>query len=195
MGQKKGFKHTDEAKEKIRAYMERPEIKEKMRIVSSRKRKGYSPEVYNKMFSPEYREAMRKRYAKPNNNLLHVVKNHFRYNLWRGEVFTRDSWTCRGCFSKDVKLEAHHKVPLLDIIDKNIEALKKDDFNVPLLFDVNNGVTLCIKCHLLEHGKVLRLKKASLREIITALRVEIAEKDRIIQELPGRSGNGLDVKP
>lgn len=51
---------------------------------------------------------------------------------WAKEVLTRDGFKCKSCGSAE-KLQAHH-----------IKSVK----NFPeLLDDINNGETLCFKCH------------------------------------------------
>lgn len=55
------------------------------------------------------------------------------YKKWRAEVYKRDDWTCQHCGKRGVKLNADHIIPFFK--DKS------------LVFDVNNGQTLCVKCH------------------------------------------------
>ena len=52
---------------------------------------------------------------------------------WRKAVYERDNYTCQSCGKTGEKLAAHHILPY---------AIFKD-----LRFDVNNGITLCRKCH------------------------------------------------
>lgn len=56
----------------------------------------------------------------------------FDYKLWRDQVFMRDAWTCCRCGANDY-LEAHHTKPWSEFPE--------------LRFDVANGVTLCLPCH------------------------------------------------
>lgn len=65
------------------------------------------------------------------------------YRQWRKLVFNRDLYTCQCCGDKngnghEVYLEAHHIYNYKDFPDKR--------------FDVNNGTTLCRRCHTLFHS-------------------------------------------
>ena len=65
------------------------------------------------------------------NNKLRSTKQ---YREWRTAVFERDGFTCQECGSK-VKLEAHHI---------------KEICNYPnLVYEIDNGITLCHNCHTL----------------------------------------------
>ena len=58
------------------------------------------------------------------------------YKNWRSAVFKRDEYTCRMCDCKQRwLLEAHHIEPVRD---------HKNDL---LIFDIDNGITLCKECH------------------------------------------------
>lgn len=55
-----------------------------------------------------------------------------KYKNWKKQVLTRDNYICQRCDSKE-NLVVHH--------------IKKFSENKQLRFDVNNGITLCQKCH------------------------------------------------
>lgn len=55
------------------------------------------------------------------------------YKSWRIAVFIRDSFTCQCCEKPRGKLNAHHIMRFRD--------------NINLRTDIDNGVTLCEKCH------------------------------------------------
>ena len=184
-----GKHHSEETKRKIaegnRKHMAIPEVKEKMRAVNSRPGRKYTTEGYEKKHTLAFREKMRQMNVKDNQDLEATVIVHYKYRMWRVEVFSRDDKTCQHCFTKTGPMEAHHKIPILSIIRQNESRIKAGDFDIPLLYDKENGITLCRNCHMIEHGKKLRINKQSLHEIINSLRMELAEKDRIIKELRG----------
>ncbi len=55
------------------------------------------------------------------------------YKEWRKAVFRRDNWTCVWCKYKGKEINADH--------------IKPWAFFPELRYDVNNGRTLCVKCH------------------------------------------------
>ena len=80
------------------------------------------------------------------------------YQKWRQKIFTRDNYTCqiincRFCKnSKGGEIQAHH----INLISENLD----------LIYNVNNGITLCQKSHMLYH-KERRLKnKDKFKHII-----------------------------
>lgn len=79
------------------------------------------------------------------------------YSEWRISVFKRDMWTCVKCGEKQ-KIQAHHIKKFSTIIDDTIQKypLFRVSEIAPLineLWDVNNGVTLCVGCHKKEHAR------------------------------------------
>ena len=71
---------------------------------------------------------------------MQAIRNSDAYKNWRDAVYLRDNWTCMECGARSsadtaVYLNAHHIHPI------------KDNKNTLLIFDVNNGITLCADCH------------------------------------------------
>ena len=72
--------------------------------------------------------------------------NDIKYRKWRSGVFEKDNWICQTCGARSkagepVYLEAHHIKGWADY--------------PTLRYDVENGVTLCLKCHRLTRKKTL----------------------------------------
>lgn len=68
-----------------------------------------------------------------------------RYKEWRRKVYEKDGYTCQMCSVKkigeNVTLNAHHVVGWMESIE--------------LRYEVGNGLTLCVPCHIrMHHGKV-----------------------------------------
>ena len=74
---------------------------------------------------------------------------HFKYRrseypeqyLWRKEVLKRDGYICQKCKKANINLHVHHKERWIDAPARR--------------FDINNGITLCGKCHKLTHSNNL----------------------------------------
>lgn len=86
-------------------------------------------------------------YSTSKNKLL---RHSLDWKLWREKVFERDNFTCQNCFKTNCYLEPHHIFPVKECIKIN---------NDKLVFDINNGVTLCRVCHKKTHN--WKIKKES----------------------------------
>lgn len=81
-------------------------------------------------------------------NPLHkAIRSTYKYKEWRTSVFKRDNYTCCKCQKKGYVEADHYPERYIDIIKrfsiKNVDqALNCED-----LWDINNGRTLCKKCH------------------------------------------------
>ncbi len=84
-----------------------------------------------------------------------ILMNQSKYKIWRELVFIRDNWTCQECFQRGFILNAHH--------DKSWKDFPE------LRFEVNNGITLCLDCHLKIH-KLLKKIELNRNETIKLLR-------------------------
>jgi len=71
------------------------------------------------------------------------------YRKWRSLVFERDNYVCQNprCAKVSGDKHAHHIIPFDSIVKKyNINTLY-EAINCPELWDIDNGITLCVKCH------------------------------------------------
>lgn len=71
------------------------------------------------------------------------ARNCEQYKEWRTSVFTRDGFTCQICGKVGGKLNAHH--------------IKHFATHIDLRYCVDNGITLCEKCHKEVHRRERQL--------------------------------------
>ena len=62
-----------------------------------------------------------------------TLRHRREYKEWRTSVYERDDYTCQCCGTRGGKLNAHHINQFSDYPE--------------LRYNVNNGITLCVKCH------------------------------------------------
>jgi hypothetical protein len=75
------------------------------------------------------------------------LRQTFEYKNWRNNIYKRDVYVCQMCNNKDKKLNAHH-IETFYSITKKYNLNTYDDFiNCIFLWDIDNGITLCEKCH------------------------------------------------
>ena len=76
-----------------------------------------------------------------------IIRSSYEYTEWRLMVFGRDDYTCQECRIRGTYLEAHHIIPFIRILEKyNIKTME-ESINCEELWDINNGITLCKRCH------------------------------------------------
>jgi hypothetical protein len=87
------------------------------------------------------------------------IRNVREYRQWRDDVFTRDEFTCQACGKRGGKLHAHHINSFSKILKEyNIDSLKKA-MECSELWNMNNGVALCMNCHTLTDSYFNKAKK------------------------------------
>jgi hypothetical protein len=70
-------------------------------------------------------------------------RHNIQYKNWRLSVFKRDNYTCKMCGRCGGDLEAHHIKTFIKYIG--------------LRFAIDNGLTLCKKCHKQIHKKKVKI--------------------------------------
>lgn len=176
--------HSKEAKQKISEALKgrivSKETREKLRKNMKGKKKDYI--VWNKgkkcpqcgfkkgvIFSKEHRKNISKsregKYYGINSSnwkggiekLNHAIWNSKENNIWRLKVFKRDGFTCQICGNTNSNnFNAHHIIFLSKILQYYEITTIKDALKCELLWDTNNGVTLCKDCHKKIHSKEFR---------------------------------------
>lgn len=145
---RKGQKHTKESRRKIKlghkgqiGYWKGKTLSEthKKALSESHKLRGDKPPSRRGTIPWNYRGATL---------LQEQIRKCFEYRLWRGDVFTRDDFICQHCGEKGGKLNADHIKKFSEILKEyNITNLK-EALVCSELWDINNGRTLCIPCHI-----------------------------------------------
>ena len=145
-------KHTEETKRRI------SEIKKKQHIVPrSAFKKGHIPWSKGKKcpwVSERNRIMNRLRVGEKHWNWkggISKIDKRIRempeYKQWRSDVFQRDNWTCQTCGKRGCYLTVHHIKSFHSIIRENKITTTEEARKCKELWDINNGVTLCEKCH------------------------------------------------
>ena len=80
-------------------------------------------------------------------SLIKILRGSYEYRQWRSDVFTRDGFTCQSCFKRGGDLEAHHIKMLSYIIKENKITTYEQALSCEEIWNINNGLTLCLSCH------------------------------------------------
>jgi hypothetical protein len=77
------------------------------------------------------------------------IRTCTKYGEWRAKIFDRDSYTCQRCGDdKGGNLIAHHIKPYREIMDDNCITSFEEAMKCHELWELDNGITLCEKCHI-----------------------------------------------
>lgn len=76
------------------------------------------------------------------------VQQTYLYKNWRKSIFERDNYICQICSQRGGKLHADHKKSYSRIISENNITTVEQAKKCLELWDINNGRTLCISCHM-----------------------------------------------
>lgn len=76
-----------------------------------------------------------------------LIRRTKKYNDWRESVYKRDNFTCKLCGKTKCGLNAHHIEPYHKVLKKYKPETVTDAYEIYELWDLNNGITLCEKCH------------------------------------------------
>ena len=68
-----------------------------------------------------------------------------KYKDWRKEILIRDKFICQKCGKKGI--DVHHKILFKDILEKFKIKSYEESLLCDELWNLDNGETLCKKCH------------------------------------------------
>lgn len=108
---------TEEFKEKCRQRMTRHKVSEETRKKISEAQRGQKSHLWRGGISAENER----------------IRKSMEYREWRKQVFERDNYTCQECSYTGNELHPHHI--------KSFSEYPKSRFTI------DNGITLCKKCH------------------------------------------------
>lgn len=159
----KGIPRSEETKRKIGETQKVKYIKENHpnygKHLSEETRHKISETLKKQILSEEHKQKISKslkgKYIGENNwnwkdgesPLRKIIQSKFEYRQWRSDVFTRDNFTCQMCGNKENKVYTHHIKSFNSIIQKYEITTLEQAFNCEELWNLNNGITLCEKCH------------------------------------------------
>jgi hypothetical protein len=82
-------------------------------------------------------------------DLRHLIRSSFKYRQWRSDCFTRDNFTCLFCRCHGGELQVdHYPKTFKEILDDYKIKTLEDSYICEEMWNLNNGRTLCKKCHL-----------------------------------------------
>ena len=156
-----GKHHPEGIKQRISLANKGKIFSDKHRINISEALKGHIP--WNKGLINPYSEEILKRMSEAQKGkyvgdkssnwrggitpLSHQIRCSFKYRQWRSDVFTRDDFTCQKCGQHGWDLNVHHIKPFSSIIQFYEITSLEQALECEELWNINNGVTLCKKCH------------------------------------------------
>ena len=80
--------------------------------------------------------------------LVRQIRRCFKYRQWRKAIFQRDNYTCILCDKRGGWVEAdHYPKSFSEIFYGNKIKTIKQALNCKELWNKDNGITLCRKCH------------------------------------------------
>jgi len=130
----RGKKLSEGHKQKLRKHHRPLSDETKRKMSESRKGKKHS-----RKWNENIKEAHLRRWNKIGRKNNVDYRKRQKYKNWRTKIFLRDNFTCQICKEVGGILRAHH-----------IKGWAKYP---KLRYKIDNGITLCDKCHKIIHSK------------------------------------------
>lgn len=157
-----GKKHSEETKQKLSKAF-------KGRIFTDEWKQKISEAKKGSKFSEEHRKKLSERkLGKPTWNkgkscfwkgenhpnwrggispIKQLIKGSWKYKGWRRKIYERDNFICQECNQRGIKLHPHHIKSFSQILMLNNIKTLEDALICDELWNINNGITLCVGCH------------------------------------------------
>ena len=110
------------------------------------KKRGKMPVEWRKKISETHLKQVAYNY-KGTTKLFERIRKSFKYRQWRSDVFTRDDFTCQECGERGCYIVAHHIYRFARIMEDYKIKTFEEAMNCEELWNINNGLTLCLDCH------------------------------------------------
>ena len=76
-----------------------------------------------------------------------LIRNSYRYRIWRAKIKERDNNTCVMCGITNVPLFVDHIISLVELLERYNIKSTKEATKCEELWDMENGRTVCLPCH------------------------------------------------
>jgi hypothetical protein len=86
-----------------------------------------------------------------------AIRTCTKYDEWRTTIFQRDDYVCQHCHKIGEYLHAHHIKFFSTILDEYNVTTLEEALQCEALWNIENGITLCRKCHEAEHARLRAL--------------------------------------
>ncbi len=161
----KGISLSDEVRKKMSLAQVGKKRSEDTKRILSISKSGKNHPMFGKHVSKEIKRKMSEAHKGSRNwnwkggvtPLTKQIRHCFKMRQWRSDVFTRDDFTCSECGSRGCYLEAHHVKSFSQIMTENKIENNEQAQNCAELWNLNNGITLCLRCH----NKINKHRKTS----------------------------------
>jgi 5-methylcytosine-specific restriction endonuclease McrA len=86
-------------------------------------------------------------------DFIRRIRTTTSYLKWKNAVMERDQYKCQDCFCDNPpRLDVHHIIPLKEIIQNHVIETYAQALDCEMIWDTDNGITLCKKCHAAYRG-------------------------------------------
>lgn len=155
----KGKKHSEEFKKHLSEILKGKPTWNKGKHLSEKHKRKISEAQKGRKYPKKSEQAKKRRGPKSSNwkggitLLTHRIRASEKYQKWRTDCFIRDFFTCQKCGDKGIYLVVHHKKPFYKFLIEVKKYLPLFDLYEGAmlynpLWDLNNGITLCKRCHI-----------------------------------------------